>query len=181
MTKNTSPLGLKRGTVKIVLYNSDWPKEFEKEKYLLQKTFGSKIVAIEHIGSTAIPGMASKPIIDINMAIPSLELAESYIKPLEKLGYRYMKERWFEDRYFFPKGSKNNRTHHLNLVEITSENAWGSMLLFRDYLIGHPDVKNAYAKLKIELAKKNANNRETYTEAKSDFVRNVINKAKLKK
>jgi GrpB-like predicted nucleotidyltransferase (UPF0157 family) len=179
MTENTTPtLGLKRGIVKIVPYNSSWPKEFEKEKQLLLKTFGNRIIAIEHIGSTAIPGTPSKPIIDINVAIQSLGLAKDFIKPLQKLGYQYIPERWFEDRYFFPKGSEDYRTHYLNLVEITSDNAWKNMLLFRDYLITHSDIRDAYAKIKIELAARNANNREAYTEAKSKFVRNVINKAK---
>ena len=172
-------IGLKRGTVEVVTYDPNWVIEFNTEKKKLLKVFGDKIVAIEHIGSTSIPDMPAKPIIDINMAIQSLDDAKDFVKPLEKLGYQYMANRWFEDRYFFPKGPESFRTHHLNLVEKTSETAWLYPILFRNYLIKHHEAKQQYIKLKKGLAGKYKNDREKYTEAKSEFVSEILAKAKL--
>lgn len=173
-----STLGLQRGTVRLEEFNPEWSNLFEQEKELLLKTFGDRILAIEHIGSTAIPELPAKPIIDINVAVPSLNDIDDFILKLQKLGYEYIPERRFSDRQFFPKGPSEKRTHHLNLVEITSETGWKNQLLFRDYLRNHDDVRNEYRKLKEELAEKYANNRDEYTERKSKFVLSVIEKAK---
>lgn len=173
-----SLLGLQRGTVRLEEYNPKWSRLFEQEKELLLKTFGNRIIAIEHIGSTAVPGLPAKPIIDINVAVPSLSDIDDFITKLQELGYEYIPERRFSDRQFFPKGPSEKRTHHLNLVEITSETGWKNQLLFRDYLRKHDDVKNEYTKLKSELAKKYADNRDEYTERKSKFVISIIEEAR---
>jgi len=173
-----SPLGLQRGTVRLEEYNPEWNDLFKEEKELLLQTFGDRIIAIEHIGSTAIPRLPAKPIIDINVAVPSLDDINDFITKLQELGYEYIPERRFSDRQFFPKGPSEKRTHHLNLVEITSETGWKNQLLFRDYLQRHIEVKNEYAKLKKELAEKYAGNRDEYTERKSKFVIEIISKAK---
>lgn len=171
-------LGLQRGTVRLEEYNPEWADLFEQEKKLLLETFGDRIIAVEHIGSTAIPGIPAKPIIDINVAIPSLDDIDDFITELEKLGYEYIPERRFSDRQFFPKGPSEKRTHHLNLVEITSETGWKNQLLFRDYLRTHSDIRDEYATLKRELAEKYAENRDEYTERKSDFVMRIIEKVR---
>ena len=171
-------IGLKRGTVELFPYDEAWKLYFEKEKKLLLKTFGDRIVSIEHIGSTSIPGALAKPIIDINVAIRSLEDAPSFIKQLQELGYEYMPERWFNDRYFFPKGSTEQSTHHLNLVEKSSDTAWVYPLLFRNYLIENPQEIAEYSILKRNLALKYKNDRAAYTEAKGDFVRSILEKAR---
>ena len=176
-----SILGLQRGTVRLEEYNSEWSNFFEREKELLLKIFGNRIIAIEHIGRTAIPGLLAKPIIDINVAISSLDDIDDFIKKLQEIGYEYIPERRFSDRQFFPKGPSEKRTHHLNLVEIASETGWKNQLLFRDYLRKHVEVKNEYAKLKKELAEKYADNRDEYTERKSKFVIEIINRARGEK
>ena len=173
-----SSLGLRRGTVRLEEYNPEWADLFDQEKKLLRKTFGDKIIAIEHIGSTAIPGIPAKPIIDINAAIPSLDDTDDFVTKLQELGYEYIPERRFSDRQFFPKGPSEKRTHHLNLVEITSETGWKNQLLFRDYLRTHPDIRDEYVTLKRELAHKYADNRDDYTEQKSNFVIRIIEEAK---
>src|SRR3989344_8613096 len=173
-----SILGLQRGTVRLEEYNPKWSNLFEQEKELLLKTFGDRLIAIEHIGSTAIPGLLAKPIIDINVAIPSLKDIDDFITKVQELGYEYIPERRFSDRQFFPKGPSEKRTHHLNLVEITSETGWKNQILFRDYLREHEEIRNEYTKLKKELAEKYADNRDEYTERKSKFVIEIINKAK---
>lgn len=173
-----SALGLQRGTVRLEEHNPEWADLFEQEKKLLQKTFGDRIITIEHIGSTAIPGIPAKPIIDINVAIPSLDDIDDFVTKLQELGYEYIPERRFPDRQFFPKGPSEKRTHHLNLVEIISETGWKNQLLFRDYLRTHANVRDEYATLKRELATKYAENRDEYTERKSNFVMRIIEEAK---
>lgn len=169
--------GLKRGTVKVVPYNPDWPKEFEKEKHRLNEAFGDKILAIEHIGSTAIPGLAAKPIIDIVASIQSFDDLQKFIDGLQKLGYEYMPERMLERRKFFPKGSHERRTHHLNLVIKDDPGQWIKPIAFRDYLRNHPAEREEYAKLKTALASQYADDRVTYTKLKDDFFQSVIKKA----
>ncbi len=170
-------LGIKRGTTKLLPHNPEWAKLFEQEKKLLLETFGDKIIAIEHIGSTAIPDTPAKPIIDMNVAVASLDDIDVFIKRLPDLGYVYMPDRRFFDRQFFPKGPESLRTHHLNLVEISSETGWKNQLLFRDFLRNNKDERDAYARLKTTLAEKYRNNREEYTKRKSDFIKEIIRKA----
>lgn len=151
-----------------------WSVEFEKEKQKLLNIFGDKITAIEHIGSTAVPDLPAKPLVDMIAAISSFDQLEDFITPLEKLGYEYMAERMFVDRKFFPKGPRSRRTHHLSLVLKDDFEQWISPLFFRDYLRNHKDARDAYARLKTSLASKYGNNREAYTKAKSDFIQHIL-------
>ena len=170
-------VGLKRRTVELKDHDPAWTDLYEQEKQLLIDTFGDRIVAVEHIGSTAIPGIPAKPIIDMNVAVESLDDIDDFIQKLPELRYEYIPERRYADRQFFPKGPSECRTHHLNLVELDSQTAWKNQLLFRDYLRENEDVRNQYAELKRKLADEYADNREEYTERKSEFVMSIINKA----
>ena len=171
MTKN---IGLGRGTVKVVDYNLNWPKLFQEEYVRLKSELGNKIGDIEHIGSTSVPGLASKPIIDMIAEVNDLSTYVELIKPLATLGYKFMPGRVFADRVFFPKGPEENRIFHLSLVLKGSE-GWTIPIAFRDYLIVNPNARNQYQKLKEELAKKYPNDREKYTSAKAAFIDKVIN------
>lgn len=171
-------IGLTRGTVQLQPYDPNWLIEFEKEKQQLKEVFGNKIIAIEHIGSTSVPDMPAKPLIDIIAAIHSFDELQEFIEPLQKLGYEYMPERMFADRKFFPKGPRSNRTHHLNLVLQDNAEQWTQPLLFRDYLRDHPPMRDEYAQLKLSLAKKYKSHREAYTKAKSEFIQRVLQNAK---
>jgi len=144
-------LGLKRGTVKLTSAHNKWTELFEKEKKLLFDTFGNQIIAIEHVGSTAIPGTPAKPLIDINVAISPLNDShvDEFIAPLEKLGYHYRHK--FPGRHFFAKGPESKRTHHLNLVEFNGDE-WRNSILFRDYLKNNKPAREEYAALKEKLA-----------------------------
>jgi GrpB-like predicted nucleotidyltransferase (UPF0157 family) len=173
-------IGLKRGEVKLSEYNPRWAELFEEEKKVLLETFGNRILALEHIGSTAIPGIPAKPIIDILAAIESLDDVDDFVQILPTLGYEYIPERRFADRQFFPKGPESARTHHLSLVEKDSETGWLNHLRFRDYLRSHDAEREEYAALKRRLASEFADNRGEYTERKSEFVLRIIEKAKSK-
>jgi GrpB-like predicted nucleotidyltransferase (UPF0157 family) len=162
-------IGLKRGAVELFPYNNAWLKLFEVEKQRLLIALNGIISEIEHIGSTAIPSLAAKPLIDIIAAIDSLSDYRNAIKPLQALDYEFMPERVFVDRVFFPKGPRENRTFHLSLVEKNSKQ-WVDSLLFRDYLRSHVDGREKYQLLKEKLAQHYANDRELYTKGKEEFI-----------
>jgi GrpB-like predicted nucleotidyltransferase (UPF0157 family) len=138
------------------------------------------IVGLEHFGSTAIPGMAAKPIIDILIAVRSLSTArEMFIEPLEGLDYVFWADNPKTDRLFFVKGMPpygERRTHHVHVVEPGAE-PW-QRLGFRDHLIAHPEDARRYADLKRSLAAAHRTDREAYTEAKEIFVAEIMAKAR---
>jgi GrpB-like predicted nucleotidyltransferase (UPF0157 family) len=142
---------------------------------------GDKVVAIEHIGSTAVPGLGAKPIIDIMVGLRRLSDAEDCIEPLRGIGYEYVPELEAEipERRYFHKGPSSvpEKHYHLHMVEIHGE-FWNIQILFRDYLRTHFDSAREYFKLKEELAAKYRFNREAYTEAKSSFIKSTIAKAR---
>lgn len=167
-------LGLKRGTVKLVnSCHDEWARLFEAEKQLLLETFRNRTIAIEHVGSTAIPGVPAKPLIDMDIAVSSLddEYIKEFVTPLEKLGYHYMHK--FPDRYFFAKGPEELRTHHLNLVELNNDE-WRNSILFRDYMRRDKRACEEYATLKEKLAEQFSEDRASYTKAKEEFIQKII-------
>ncbi len=169
-------IGLKRGTVKLENYNEKWKDIFEEESKLISSKINKFLIGIQHIGSTAIPGIAAKPIIDIAVAIDSLSNVEKIIKLLHELGFQYRGEQGIPGRHLFVKGDEENRTHHLHVVE-NDHHEWKTHILFRDYLKSNSKVAKEYSNLKIELAKKYEFDREKYTEGKSEFIQKIIEKA----
>ena len=168
--------------VVIVEYDPQWPTLYEEEKERILAVVGRVIVAVEHIGSTAVPGLGAKPIIDIMAAVPHLADAEQCIEPLETIGYEYVPEYndIIPERRYFHKGPPEGRTHHLHIVELTSE-FWERHLLFRDFLRTHPEEAQQYDLLKKELAVRFRSNREAYTDAKTSFIESAVAKAQAEK
>ena len=165
--------------VEIVDYDPQWPVLYEEEKSRILNVIGRRIVAIEHIGSTAVPGLAAKPIIDIIVAVRHLIDAGECIEPLQSIGYEYVPEFEVEipERRFFRKGPPEARTHHIHMIELTSE-FWERHLLFRDYLRSHPDVAQQYYQLKKELAARYGSDREAYAGAKTPFIESIVAKSR---
>jgi len=157
--------------IEILNYNPVWPARFAKEKASLLEAIGHWVMVIEHIGSTAVPGLGAKPIIDIMVGVHRLADARYCIAPLAAIGYEYVPQ--FEDempeRRYFRKGSQT-RHFHLHMVERGSE-FWQRHLAFRDYLCAHPEVVREYEALKRRLASRYGTDREGYTEAKTKFIR----------
>jgi len=112
-------------------------------------------------------------LIDMVASVNSLSDYKKAIKPLVALGYEYMPERVFDNRVFFPKGPRENRTFHLSLVKKGSTQ-WIEPLLFRDYLRAHPEKRDEYQRLKEGLAQRFATNREQYTKGKNEFIQSVL-------
>ena len=176
-------IGLKRKTVKLITYNPKWAELFKKEKQRFKKTFGDTIKAIEHVGSTAIPGISAKPIIDINIGVKSLEIARGMKGKFKKLGYSYRpfvpghtKEK-LKEQELYVKGPETKRTYYIH-VTIYNSDYWKRNLLFRNYLRKNSSRAKQYTELKRRLAEKYTNDRETYTKSKEQFINETIKMAK---
>lgn len=167
------------GPLIVVDYDPQWPILYEEEKDRILGLIGRLVVAIEHIGSTAVPGLGAKPIIDIMVAVHRLADAEECVEPLRSIGYEYVPEYndIIPERRYFHKGPQGAHTHHLHMVELTSD-FWERHLLFRDFLRTHPEEARDYYDLKKELAVKYRSDREAYTEAKTAFIESVVDKAR---
>jgi GrpB-like predicted nucleotidyltransferase (UPF0157 family) len=162
--------------VLIITYDDAWPDRFEQERLLLQQAIGRWVVgSIEHIGSTAVPGLAAKPVIDIMVGVESLDASRPALPVLEALGYCYAPYR-AESMHWFCKPSLAVRTHHLHLVPLGSR-LWVERLAFRDYLRAHRDVASEYAELKRRLAEQYRFDRDAYTDAKSEFISRIVERA----
>ena len=170
-------LGLERGKVELAPYQPAWAQLYETEAARLRRLLGSQIEQIEHVGSTAIPGMCSKPIIDLMAAVPTMAVANSFISVLESNGYEYRPEDSWSARVFLANGPRSCRTHHLSLT-VADSGYWADHLLFRDYLRAHPAQVAAYGRLKRDLADKFAVDRRAYTEGKYAFVQQVLSAAR---
>jgi GrpB-like predicted nucleotidyltransferase (UPF0157 family) len=140
--------------------------------------YPTELVDVEHIGSTAVPGLQAKPIIDILGGVASMTVADALTEPLCRFGYTTSAElnATLSDRRWFMRWADGHRTHHLHLVVHRSA-AWNQRLGFRDALRSDPELAALYGRLKDELAAKHTDNREAYTDAKTAFVLSVVGDA----
>jgi GrpB-like predicted nucleotidyltransferase (UPF0157 family) len=159
--------------IRIEPYNPAWPGAFLAERELLSVAIASWLVGpIEHVGSTAVPGLAAKPIIDIMAPVGDLESSRPAIVELQQLGYCYAPYK-SEVMHWLCKPSPEVRTHHLHLVPFKSE-LWKQRLAFRDVLATNPQVARDYAALKCRLAAEHGRDRERYTDDKGPFIESVL-------
>ncbi|MEJ6004901.1 GrpB family protein [Paucibacter sp. AS339] len=160
-------------SVKVVPYSAEWPALFEAEKQLLQTALSPWMAGeIQHIGSTAVIGLAAKPVIDIMAPVASLRESEAAIGAACRVGYVHHPYR-AEVMHWFCKPSPKVRTHHLHLVPFGSQ-LWLERLAFRDALRASQELADEYAQLKLRLATQFAHDREAYTQAKTPFVQRVL-------
>jgi GrpB-like predicted nucleotidyltransferase (UPF0157 family) len=168
------------GSIVVADYDRAWPAMFAEERANLRTLLGPLVLTIEHMGSTAVPGLAAKPIIDLLVGVRSLADARSpCIERLGASGYTYLPEydSWLPGELFFRKGAPGPWTHHAHVME-PSHPRWERFLLFRDYLRAHPDAAFAYANLKRRLADAHGEDIAGYRSAKHDFVEAAITKAR---
>jgi GrpB-like predicted nucleotidyltransferase (UPF0157 family) len=167
-------IGQHKRDLTIVPYQSGWKELFEQEANRLRNVLGKKALRIEHIGSTSIPNMAAKPIIDIMVAIDSLTQATELIPIIEALDYIYKPHDTVPERMFFAKENQPEfRTHHLNLTEPGS-GFWKNQIAFRNYLRTHDQIAAEYITLKKHIAQEYARTKQLDPEAKSEFVARVL-------
>jgi GrpB-like predicted nucleotidyltransferase (UPF0157 family) len=164
-------IGLERGVVRLSAYDPEWPRMFELEKLRLQNALGGQILDIQHVGSTAVPGCTAKPILDILIAVESFEAAFACVPLIEGLGYEFRGELGIPRRHYFVKRDPRS-THHIHMFEPTSPD-YVATLIFRDYLRTHPEAVEQYVALKQRLAEQYPQDREAYTDGKTEFVTKV--------
>jgi GrpB-like predicted nucleotidyltransferase (UPF0157 family) len=164
-------LGLDSGTVRVVPYDPAWPLLFNAEARRIELALAPRSIVLEHTGSTSVPGLAAKPVLDILAGFVAESAVAPYIERLVSIGYIHRGERGIPGREFFRRGAP--RAYHIHLAAIGSA-FWREHLAFRDYLRTHPSVRDEYARLKQALAAQFPNDRESYIEAKASFVRQVI-------
>jgi GrpB-like predicted nucleotidyltransferase (UPF0157 family) len=164
---------MERDPIVLVAYDSSWPAHFQAERARLADIFRDE-AAIEHMGSTAVPGLAAKPVIDIMLGAESLAAIEQHIPELESLSYEYVPsfESVMPERRYFRRGQREKRTHQIHAV-VRDGPFWKRHLAFRDYLRTHPETAREYVRLKTELARLHRGDREAYSDAKGPFVRSV--------
>jgi GrpB-like predicted nucleotidyltransferase (UPF0157 family) len=166
-------LGLESGTVRVVPYDAAWPELFVIEANRLYERFARQKLAIviEHTGSTAVPGLAAKPILDILAGRPEGELVQPYVRTLIGADYVHRGEQEIPGRDFFRRGQP--RAYHVHLTTIGS-NFWQDHLAFRDRLRADSSLRDRYADLKRELAARFPRDREAYISGKASFVKEVL-------
>ena len=140
----------------ILPYQFSWKEKFESEKKIVQEIFGTEAFSIEHIGSTAIEGVLSKPIIDIAVLIDNHENAETFTESLAQIGYTF--DSLSTERHYYVKGKPVE--FHLSIAYTDRGGFWERQILFRDYLRNHSEARVEYTKLKQELLKKRSNGRK---------------------
>ncbi|MCL6270300.1 GrpB family protein [Sansalvadorimonas sp. 2012CJ34-2] len=154
--------------IEVVEYNPEWADLFQKEQTLIQNALTPLEAKVVHIGSTAVPGLAAKPVIDIMILLPEITEIDNYNEKLEQLGYEPKGEFGIPGRRFFMKGG-DNRTHHIHAFTEGNPEAVRH-LAFRDYLIAHPQVAAEYASLKLAVARSCDNDMAVYCDEKNDFI-----------
>jgi GrpB-like predicted nucleotidyltransferase (UPF0157 family) len=164
--------------VEVVPYNSQWPLLFQIEAEKLAAIMGGEVVALHHVGSTAVPHLAAKPIIDILAEVKSIVRIDAFNKALRQAGYVPQGEFGVAGRRFFIKGDEVNRSHHVHMFQ-TGHPDIASLLTFRDYLVAHPDEAEAYSRLKETLAQQFPTDIQGYIAGKHSLVEALTHKAKL--
>jgi len=171
-------IGLEINTVELSEHKDNWKEKFQIEKENLQRILGNKVIQIEHVGSTSIPNMPAKPIIDIVVALDSISSSDFAIKKMIKEGYIYKGPiATMNDRFGFVKGIGNKREYHIYLTTLNSE-VWYDYVLARNYIIKHKEAFDEYLNLKTKLASLYPNERKKYTDSKFEFLEQIHKKAR---
>ena len=161
--------------VRLHPYDPAWPLAFAAERSRLLSLLPNAFIEIEHFGSTAVPGMVAKPVIDLLAGVRSMAEAEAVTQPLLEAAYTTSAEfnKSLSDRKWFMRWANGHRTHHLHLV-VHGGAAWQKRLGFRDALRSNPSLAARYSELKQGLAAEFGTDREAYTDAKAEFVRSSL-------
>lgn len=162
--------------VVVVPYRPEWPGLFAAEARQLAAAFGSNLITIYHIGSTSVPGLSAKPIIDFMPVVHSLDRIAGAEAALVALGYTARGENGIPGRRFFTKANEENRTHHIHAYEPDHPEVI-THLNFRDYLRAYPETAEAYGRLKADLAQQFPRDIEGYSAGKDAFIKGIMEKA----
>jgi GrpB-like predicted nucleotidyltransferase (UPF0157 family) len=161
--------------VELVEHDPTWATLFEQERVRLAPVFGRQAIGIEHIGSTSVPGLCAKPVVDVLVGLRELELSQGQIEAMEGLGYEFLGEHGLPGRLFF---RKHPRTHHVHVVVYGGKH-WERQVTFRDALRTDAGERQRYDEFKRKLAAE-GHPREVYTEMKTPFIREVEARARAR-
>jgi GrpB-like predicted nucleotidyltransferase (UPF0157 family) len=169
--------GLTRGEIRLVAHQPGWSAAFAHEKEQLARILKPPALMIEHVGSTAVPGLAAKPILDIALAVSSLEGTNPWPNLLSGLDYTFFGDREGWGEHFYAKGPDQSRTIYLHVVPIENRR-WCDYLVFRDSLRARTELRQEYETLKRRLLTQFGDNRPAYTDAKAALIRRVLDERK---
>lgn len=173
-------LGLEKGVIRLSDNHPDWANIYRAEEKQLWLILKGKVVEIQHIGSTSIPGTIAKPILDIGVLVKDLKELDDIGKILSQLSYTYRGDAGASGGHVFVKNKPGNiRTHILHVIE-ASDPQWKHYIMFRDYLNAHPEFAERYAEVKWALARKFPHDRGAYTKGKTAFVQEVLKLSETK-
>jgi putative hydrolase of the HAD superfamily len=176
IVRSIRELGAELGQpLEVVDYDPRWPELFAIERERLVNALGPSAVKIQHVGSTSVPALAAKPVIDIAIGIKEYPWPSAPIEAIVALGYEHKGEHGIPRRHYFRKGVP--RTHHVHVLELNSEQYAGHILL-RDYLRSHPGVARQYEALKRGLVRTVRGDHRAYEEGKAEFIRDIISRAR---
>ena len=163
--------------IEVVAHNPNWKKAFEEESKRIADALGENVVAVHHIGSTSIPTIYAKPIIDFLIEVKNIIEVDSHDSRMKSLGYEVMGEFGIAGRRYFRKDNDRGiRTHQVHVFEAGTVQTLRH-LAFRDYLIAHPKDAQKYSELKIKLAREFSQNPDGYMDGKDDFIKKTEQKA----
>ena len=172
MQKNNSSQSDKnKRIIEVVPHDPNWKQKFKEEANKIKEIFEEIFVDIHHIGSTAVPLVKAKPIIDILVEVTDINKVDSYNRQMEELGYVALGEYGIPRRRFFHKGGKQ-RTHHVHIFQAGNKEI-KRHIDFKNYLISNPSVAKKYSLLKEEMAMKYSNDIDKYQEGKESFIKKI--------
>ncbi len=167
-------IGLRRHTVRVVEYDAEWASIFETESRAVRKAGGDLVLDVQHVGSTAVPGLPAKPVVDIAVAVGARDAITRLVGSLTAIGYIDRGDGGSDGGYLLVRESEPDvRTVHLHVVEQTDVQ-WNNYLAFRNTLCQDSKVRQRYAELKRQLVAKFGEDRKAYTASKNNFIREVL-------
>lgn len=169
----TEPLGMMRGTVELRAWDPRWPSVFDALADELRATLGDRVLDILHVGSTSVPGLVAKPILDVLVTVPDLPASFSLVPDLARMGFELGPGDDLPDRHYFRRGHGRIRTHHLSLTEPGSQ-CYLNQTIFRNALRGSDELAARYAELKLGLSKRHRSDHLAYLNGKTEFVIGVL-------
>jgi GrpB-like predicted nucleotidyltransferase (UPF0157 family) len=165
--------------VEVVPYDPEWRSQFWQEAEVISLLLGDNLIVIHHIGSTSIPGIYAKPIIDILIEVQDIHQVDSQSVNLQTLGYEAMGELGISGRRYFRKhNAAGDRTHHVHIFQTKHSEVWRH-LAFRDYLRSHPAIAQAYSELKQKLAQQHPHDIDAYMDGKDGWIKAIEAKASM--
>ncbi len=169
---NYEGIGLHGGIVQLSPYDSRWPSYYDQESAAIRAACGPELVRVDHVGSTSVPGLCAKPIIDLMGGIETFDDGFKLNEPLASLGYTALGELGIPGRHLFSLRDGEIRLVHFHVFVIESDD-WRRHLAFRDYLRSNPQALADYVALKQALQNEHATDRDGYTDAKTEFIRGI--------